>query len=88
MYNPVILPNVSKLLKAPKHKEKKRFSVLLQWCARWDSKSRSLNRRQNALERRPGSFRANRLRALAFGTPHWGDASFVCHDLLIRRSLP
>ena len=26
-------------------------------------------------------FRANKLRSLAFGTPHWGDASFVCpHD--------
>ena len=23
-------------------------------------------------------FRANKLRSLAFGTPHWGDASFVC----------
>ena len=31
MYNPVILPNVTKSLKALKHKEKKHFSVLPSW---------------------------------------------------------
>ena len=39
---------------------------------------RSLNRRCSPLERARRSFRANKLRALAYGTPHWGDASFVC----------
>ena len=39
---------------------------------------RSLNRRLSRLERARCSFRANKLRSLAYGTPHWGDASFVC----------
>ena len=39
---------------------------------------RSLNRRTDALGRRLNSFHANKLRSLACGTPHWGDASFVC----------
>ena len=39
---------------------------------------RSLNRRTDALEWRLYSFRANKLRSLAYGTPHRGDASFVC----------
>ena len=39
---------------------------------------RSLNRRCPPLEQARRSFRANKLRSLAFGTPHCGDASFVC----------
>ena len=34
-------------------------------------------------------FRANKLRSLAFGTPHCGDASFVCpHDRVCHRFDP
>ena len=39
---------------------------------------RSLNRRCSPLEQARRSFRANKLRSLAFDTPHYGDASFVC----------
>ena len=41
---------------------------------------RSLNRRTDDLERRLYLFRANKLESLAFGTPHWGDASLVCRS--------
>ena len=42
---------------------------------------RSLNRRCPPLEQARRSFRANKLRSLAFGTPHCGAASLVCpHD--------
>ena len=42
---------------------------------------RSLNRRCSPLEQARCSFRANKLRSLAFGTLQWRDASFVCpHD--------
>ena len=47
---------------------------------------RSLNRRTDALERRLYSFHANKLRSLACGTPHWGDASFVCPNAYSRRN--
>ena len=39
---------------------------------------RSLNRRCSRLERARRSFRANKLGSLAFGTPHWGNASLLC----------
>ena len=50
---------------------------------------RSLNRRTDALGRHLYSFRANKLESLAFGTPHWGDASLVCvpgHALAVFRT--
>ena len=33
-------------------------------------------------------FRANKLGALAFGTPHWGDASLVCRGRRVSESQP
>ena len=51
----------------------------------WVGSTRSLNLHTAALERRLYLFRANKLRSLAFGTPHWGDASFVCP---LRQRMP
>ncbi len=52
------------------------------------SLARNLNRRCSRLERARRSFRANKLGALAFGTPHRGDASLVCRGGRVSGSLP